>query len=107
LLRRSNDDIAVVFVGKAKIKALNKRYRAIDKVTDVLSFPAGEKGDLGDIFIAPAVARARAAARGSSYKDHLALLIVHSVLHLAGYDHHAEADSRAMAKMEKKILSSF
>jgi probable rRNA maturation factor len=103
-LRRSDDDITVAFTGEAKIRALNKKYRSIDKATDVLSFPADREGDMGDIFIAPAFARAKAAERGSSYKDYLALLIVHSVLHLAGYDHHTEKESASMARMEKKVL---
>jgi len=103
-LKRSEDDIAVVFTGAPKMRKLNREYRHIDRPTDVLSFPASEKGELGDIFIAPSVAKKKAALRGEDYREYLALLIVHSVLHLGGHDHHTEKEATAMAKMEKKIL---
>jgi len=103
-LGRSRDDIAVVFTDARKMRKLNREYRGKNKTTDVLSFPADTGGDLGDIFIAPAVAKARAAGRGAEYREYLALLIVHSVLHLGGYDHHAKKEAAAMARMEKKIL---
>ena len=104
-LGRPKDDIGIVFVGATKIRTLNREYRAKDRPTDVLSFPADGGADMGDIFIAPAIARVKAAERGSRYKDYLALLIVHSVLHLGGYDHHTDKESKAMAKMEKTILN--
>jgi probable rRNA maturation factor len=103
-LGRSKDDIAVVFIDARKMKKLNRDYRGLDKTTDVLSFSAGEKGELGDIFIAPAAAKIKAKERGESYRDYLALLIVHSVLHLGGYDHRTTEQAKAMARMEKKIL---
>jgi probable rRNA maturation factor len=101
---RPKDDIGVVFVGVKKIRALNREYRSQDRPTDVLSFPADGGGDMGDIFIAPEIARVKASERGSSYKDYLTLLIVHSVLHLGGYDHHTDKESKIMEKMENKIL---
>jgi probable rRNA maturation factor len=103
-LKRSEDDIAVIFIGVPKMRKLNREYRNIDRPTDVLSFPANERGDMGDIFIAPSVAKQKAALRGQDYREYLALLIVHSVLHLGGYDHHTEKEAAAMARMEKKIL---
>lgn len=103
-LKRPTDEAAIVFVGIRKIQALNAGYRHQDRPTDVLSFPAGAAGDLGDIFICPAVAKTKAKERGMEYRDYLKLLIVHSVLHLGGYDHHTEKESKAMERMEKKIL---
>jgi probable rRNA maturation factor len=103
-IRRPAADMAIVFVGSKEIRRLNAAYRRKPKATDVLSFPADRREDLGDIFIAPAEARKKAAKRGMSYRDYLQLLVVHSILHLGGYDHHTEKESRAMEKMEKKIL---
>ncbi len=104
ILEREDDDLAVVFVTPTKIKRLNREYRGKDFPTDVLSFPSDAKGDLGDIFIAPAVAKKKAALAGMGEREYLILLIVHSVLHLGGFDHHTAKDSRAMEKMEKKVL---
>jgi probable rRNA maturation factor len=104
---RPEDDIAVVFTNANAMRKLNHAYRGKDRTTDVLSFPADAEGELGDIFIAPVVARVKAEERGVGYREYLALLIVHSVLHLGGYDHHAEKEAAAMARMEKKILKSF
>jgi len=103
-MRRPDDDIAVVFTNANAMRKLNHTYRGKNRTTDVLSFPADAKGELGDIFIAPSVAKARAKERGVGYREYLALLIVHSVLHLGGYDHHSEKEARVMAQMEKKIL---
>lgn len=103
-LGRENDDLAIVFTDAKKIKKLNREYRKRDEPTDVLSFPAGEKGDMGDIFICTSIARKKAVARGDDHESYLKLLVVHSVLHLGGYDHHTEKESAAMAKMEKRIL---
>jgi probable rRNA maturation factor len=103
-LLRSRDDMSVVFVSAGEMRRLNREYRGKDKPTDVLSFAFAEKGELGDIFIAPSVATAKAVKRGQDYKSYLALLIVHSVLHLGGFDHRTKKEAGAMARMEKKIL---
>lgn len=105
-LKRPTDDLAVVFVRRSRIKRLNAGYRHKDQPTDVLSFPADTADDLGDIFICPAVARVKAKERGMDYREYLKLLIVHSVLHLGGYDHHTEKESKAMERLENKILKA-
>lgn len=105
-LKRPDDDLAVIFVNSTKIKDLNRVYRHLDRSTDVLSFPSDAVGDLGDIFICRSEARKKAIIRGESYDSYLKLLVVHSVLHLAGYDHEKEKDALKMEKMEKKILKN-
>ena len=105
-LGRTKDELAVVFVAPEKIKKLNAAYRKKDRTTDTLSFPSDAPGDLGDIFIAPAVAKMRAREKGMDERAYLALLIVHGVLHLGGYDHHTAKESAAMGKMEDRILKS-
>jgi probable rRNA maturation factor len=102
---RGQAELSVVFVGAARIKALNA-YRGKKVPTDILSFPAERPEDLGDIFICPPEARRKAAERGLTYKEYLALLVVHGVLHLAGYDHRTAKESSVMEAMEKKILES-
>lgn len=104
-LKRGNHDIAVVFLAPARMKRLNGSYRGRPVATDILSFPAGSDRDLGDIFIAPPVAKKKAAERGMGYREYLKLLIVHGVLHLGGHDHVRKADAEAMEKAEDSILN--
>jgi len=104
LLGRTNDDIAIIFVTADKIAKLNAAYRHKKGATDVLSFPSGSPKELGDIFIAPKVAAKKATEKGMAARSYLALLIVHSVLHLGGYDHASPKETAVMNKMENKIL---
>ncbi len=100
---RPQAEMAVVFVGPERIRALN-RYRGRDTATDILSFPAETAADLGDIFICPGAAKRKASERGLRYREYLELLVVHGVLHLAGLDHETAAQAKKMEKLEKKIL---
>ncbi|MDE3156735.1 MAG: rRNA maturation RNase YbeY [Acidobacteriota bacterium] len=108
--------VTVAVVGDARVRALNRRYRGIDKVTDVLSFPArddrgraggdwpepaGARPELGDIVIAAGVAERQARAAGHSRLTELRVLALHGLLHLAGYDH--ERDDGAMARLERRL----
>lgn len=95
----------------AEVRALNKRYRRVDKVTDVLSFPAGGKSlspeplalspSLGDIVIARGVARRQAVEMGHPVATELRILALHGLLHLLGCDH--EVDAGRMARMESRL----
>ena len=69
--------------------------------SDVLSFPAGERGRLGDIVIGLGVARAQAAEAGHSLGTELRVLALHGLLHLLGYDH--ERDAGRMARVEARL----
>jgi rRNA maturation RNase YbeY len=104
-LDRENDDIAVVFVSAGKMAELNSSYRRKKGATDVLSFPAEASGDLGDIFICVSEANKKAKLRGLSEREYLALLVVHSVLHLGGYDHRTLQETAKMNKLENQILN--
>ena len=90
-------DVTIALVSDAHIRALNRRYRRIDKATDVLSF------EPSDIAIATAVARRQAREAGHSYSDELKVLALHGLLHLMGYDHHARSDREAMARVERRL----
>jgi probable rRNA maturation factor len=92
-------DVTIALVDDDKMRELNRRHANIDETTDVLSFESGaidpETGRLilGDIVICLPVAREQADEAGHSLEDELALLTVHGVLHLLGYDH-ADAEGR-------------
>ena len=108
--------LSVNIVVEAEMHALNKRFRKIDKPTDVLSFPlVFKKGDiintnatsleLGDIFLCPPLAAKTAVEFGLNQKQMLTRLLVHGLLHLLGYDHQNKGAAVAMEKLEKKIIS--
>ena len=89
------------------IKKLNEKYRNIDKPTDVLSFPlAGKKKDpLGSIVISIDFVNEAARRYGHTSKEEFALLFIHGMLHLLGFDH--ENDNGEMRKEEAKIIKKF
>jgi probable rRNA maturation factor len=109
--RARGREISVSLVGAARSRALNAHYRGRDHATNVLSFPAppqgaaGSAGLLGDLVICPAVLRAEARAQHKSARAHWAHLVVHGVLHLAGYDHERADDARRMERREVRVLA--
>lgn len=104
-------EVTVCLVTDSEIARLNRTFRRKQGATDVLSFPANGKkprprgrgvpGYLGDIAIAPAVARRNARQNGRSLGDELRVLVLHGVLHLLGYDH--ETDNGEMERFEKRL----
>lgn len=96
--------VSVAIVSDARVRALNRQYRRIDRPTDVLSFPGSSpavESFLGDIVIARGVARRQARAAGHSEATEMKVLALHGLLHLLGYDH--ERDNGAMARLERKL----
>jgi probable rRNA maturation factor len=93
--------VTIALVPDARVQALNRRYRKKDKRTDVLSFPAHEPGELGDVVIATGVARRQAAAAGHALGTELRVLALHGLLHLLGYDH--EQDDGRMSRLERRL----
>jgi probable rRNA maturation factor len=98
---RARGAVTVALVADARVHALNRRYRHTDRPTDVLSFPAGEPGQLGDVVIALGVARRQAAAAGHPIGTELRILALHGLLHLLGYDH--EQDDGRMGRLERQL----
>ena len=98
---RARGTVTIAIVPDTRVRALNRRYRRKDKSTDVLSFPAEERGFLGDIVIASGVARRQANAAGHSLQTELRVLALHGLLHLLGYDH--ERDDGRMARLERRL----
>jgi probable rRNA maturation factor len=93
--------VTVAIVSNRRIRALNRRFRRKDAPTDVLSFPADEPGQLGDVVIASGVARQQAALGGHSLGTELRVLALHGLLHLLGYDH--ETDDGEMRRVERRL----
>lgn len=96
-------DVSVLITGNRQIRELNRRFRRKDKPTDVLSFPrqtgSGKPG--GDIAISAQIARQTAREHGHSLAREFKVLILHGMLHLAGYDH--ERDNGEMAARETAL----
>jgi probable rRNA maturation factor len=108
---RDGAEVGVQLADDAHVRALNLQWRAIDKPTNVLSFPAVE-GDriasapmLGDIVLAFETVEREADEEGNSFADHVAHLIVHGFLHLLGFDHQTAAEADRMEAMETRILA--
>ena len=99
-------EISVAFLTNKEIQEINKRYKNIDRPTDVLSFPLGDE-ILGDILISVEKAEEQASDYGHSFKREICYLFTHGVLHLLGYDHKTPGDKRQMRQKEKRILSKF
>ena len=93
----------ILLAGDGKLKALNHDFRGLNKPTNVLSFP-GAKTYAGDIAIAYGVTAKEAKLAGKTFTDHAVHLVVHGVLHLAGYDHERPAEASVMEPLEVKIL---
>lgn len=91
----------IAFVSDKTIRELNNQFRGIDKATDVLSFPAEEDDNLGDIAISVDTAATQCAENGLTLNEEIAQLMLHGLLHLSGYDH--ETDNGEMNRLELKL----
>ncbi len=118
--------VSVALMSDAEVRRLNRDYRAQDKPTNVLSFPAletdalaafksgrlpagmpvGVEVELGDIVLALETVTAEASAQGKTVADHVRHLLAHGFLHLLGYDHDHEAAAELMEAAEVDILAT-
>ena len=119
-------EVSVTFTDNEEIRELNRKFRNIDRPTDVLSFecdgldddfdggaayddagvPDDEPFMLGDIIIASDYARAQTAQFGTTPQEELAVLLVHGLLHLCGWDHvHSDEEAEAMEAREREMLA--
>ena len=112
--------MTITFTTPEEIRKINKKYRKIDRATDVLSFPMFEKDELdekiknkdflyedvlGDIIISIDKVREQAEEYGHSFERELSYMLVHGFYHLMGYDHIEEEDKKIMRPKEEKILN--
>ena len=111
---KSDKFFNIIFVTKEKIQQINKDYRGIDRVTDVITFALMENLDeifmeaeleLGDVFICIDRAIEQAVEYGHSIERAIGFLAVHGYLHLTGYDHMNEEDEKIMFAKQEEILA--
>lgn len=100
----NNAEVSITLVGDSEIRKINKKYRKIDKPTNVLSFELSDDVLLGDIFISLDTVKKEADAEGISVAEHTAHMVVHGILHLLGYDHIEDKDAEKMENKETNIL---
>jgi probable rRNA maturation factor len=107
-------EIGICLTNDAAQQRLNRDWRGIDRVTNVLAFPAWDPGApvppdapllLGDVVLAFETVAREAVEQKKPLAHHLAHLVVHGVLHLLGYDHVSEGDAAAMEFLETTILA--
>jgi probable rRNA maturation factor len=107
-------ELSVVITDDETVQDLNRRYRAVDAPTDVLSFgpgsddafmtPPGSVRQVGEIVISYPEAARGAEEAGGAIDEELAHLLVHGILHLLGYDHESPEEGRAMRTREEALL---
>lgn len=108
---RARGTVDIALISDPHMRRLNRTYRAVDRSTDVLSFPFDDEGDgtvagpgprpLGDIAIALGVATRQAVEQGHGLRAELRVLALHGLLHLLGYDH--ERDQGEMRRVEERL----
>ncbi|MGH4125848.1 MAG: rRNA maturation RNase YbeY [Clostridium sp.] len=126
-----DNEVSVILIDNDEIKKINSKYRSIDEITDVLSFPMldypqnkvfkdvyidykfdqsdlnDERLVIGDVALSLEKSKEQSEEFGHSFIRECAYLTVHSILHLLGYDHMEESQKNLMRKREEEILSNF
>ena len=110
--------IEIALVTPEEIRRLNREFRGKDAPTDVLSFPLtsdafepdpddfeGRRLSLGDVIVCPEVIREQSLRFGTTFKQELSLMVIHSVLHLIGYDHLKKEEKKEMFARQEAILA--
>lgn len=112
-------DVAISLIDEAPMADLNDAHMGKSGPTDVLSFPlealapgvvpasaeGGPPLHLGDIFICPEVVASNAAESAVAFRDEMALMVVHGLLHLLGYDHVVDSEAEQMEQRERELLA--
>ena len=110
-----NVDFNIILVDENKIQEINRDYRNIDRITDVISFALEDCEDityegyrlLGDIYICREKVLEQAQNYGHSIQRELSFLSIHGFLHLLGYDHINQDDEKVMFELQEKILEEY
>jgi probable rRNA maturation factor len=97
--------VSVKFVDDEQIRALNRKFRKINRATDVLSFEMGEDGNLGDLIISVDTAGRNAKRFGATLNNEIKRLLIHGTLHLLGYDHKRARDRETMRIKEEEHMN--
>ena len=121
--KNSSFGVDVVIIGQRKMREINKRYGGLNKVTDILSFPANEvlkdtkkdiqfitpketENSIGEILLCTSRIKKNAKKFKRSFKKEFIFVFVHGILHLLGYDHKTQHDAKKMQKKEKEIIQA-
>ena len=115
-------EVGLILTGDPEIRRLNRQYRSIDRATDVLAFAmqdeplflqlSTDRAEpyphlLGDLVISAEAVKRQAQQRGHSVEREMAILIIHGLLHLLGYNHERSlSEARAMRRKEKELLET-
>ena len=94
--------LGVGLVSDRRMRALNRSFRGIDRTTDVLAFPDGADGHLGDLVVSIPTAAAQARAARHSLAREIRILLIHGYLHLLGFDH--ETDGGRMLRRQARLV---
>ena len=116
-LKLDNVVFNVIIINNDEIHEINRKYRGVDRATDVISFALEDDKTfevvetnmriLGDIYISIDKVREQAENYGHSLKRELSFLVVHGLLHLLGYDHMNEEEEKEMFKLQELILDGY
>jgi len=97
-------EISLAFINDARMKSLNRKYRGRNRVTDVLTFDYGLPfSGQGEIFICLPQAKRQAKRIGHSLKKELAILLIHGILHLAGYNDKTKRNYNKMVNKQNEL----
>jgi len=103
---RRSGELSILFTNDALIRELNRKWRGLDRPTNVLSFPQASGQLLGDVILSAETVRGEAALAEKPLEDHMAHLLIHGYLHLLGYDHEGADDAEKMEQLERVALKS-
>jgi probable rRNA maturation factor len=102
-------ELSVAIIPDRAMRSLNRRYRRLDKPTDVLSFSGGSLpqavADFGEIVIAWGVCQRQAKKNGHSVKKEFTILLIHGLLHIYGFDHKKNTEALIMEDLEKRLFA--
>ncbi len=111
--KKQNCEVSIAFVGDKTIRKLNKTYRGINKITDVLAFPDATVGTsldneqsnfLGEVIIDYTQVKRQAKRFNNSVRQELIFILVHGLLHLLGYDDKTEKSRREMERLGREFI---
>jgi probable rRNA maturation factor len=98
-------EVNVILLDDAKIKVLNRKFRNVNRKTDVISFRYGTSPLEGDIFLSKGVSKKQGKTIGHSWADELAYLTIHGILHLYGYTDYTPGAKKKMFKLQDRIFT--
>lgn len=98
-------EITVVFVNSVEMQKINRQFRQKNKPTDVLSFASSDPDSLGELLLCPEILKKQALRQKHPYKDELAYMLIHGLLHLQGYDHErSQQEEKLMFRLQENCF---